>query len=410
MNSTIKLEYARQRNIITFCYWVSTFTEGASRILIPLYFAYRGVSISQIGIMFFFFELSGLFTDIFSGYFLNRFGYKTGLLTSLLFHTIASIGYLAVSFNLNMAILLILVNTLRIFRGIGKELIKVTSETYLSQIKDYDHKFMPIQVMIGGKDGIKGVGLLVGGFLLTAFGFQASFLLLGLSTLICFLIALRFIKDYRENKWVGLQGFFDIKKKQKILAVCRALLYASRDIWLVIAVPYYLLNLGVSEIQIGTILAFGFIVFGIAQPLGSSFIKSNFEFGSFVKRPWPYRNTVFWTAFMLSVVPPLAYFYRGTLIVFALVVLAYDALLGVATAPHNYLHIKYAQKERSSIDIACYKTISQLGEVLGVLFSGFVYARFGIEGCIISASLLLLFSALLSLSLHKERHRFSLAF
>ena len=401
MKNLVSISRAKQRNIITFCYWVSTFSEGASRILIPLYFASIGVSISQIGIMFFFFELSGLLTDVFSGYFLNRLGYKNGLLTSLIFHTIASIGYLGLSLDLSATMLLILVNTLRIFRGVGKELIKMTSVTYLSQLKNSNHKFMPIQIMIGGKDGIKGIGLLTGGFLLSGFGFQSSFLMLGILTTVCFLIASRFVKDYRETKFVSLSGFWGIKKKQKVLAICRALLYGSRDIWLVVAVPIYLSSLGVSEVTIGTILAFGFIIFGISQPLGSILIKSNFQFSFISKTRWPYRNTVFWTVLILAIVPPLSYVSRSNLTSFALCILAYEALSGVATAPHNYLHVKYVNKERSSIDIACYKTISQVGEVLGVLLSGVIYESFGLEGCLFGASLLLLCCAFLGLSLRK---------
>ncbi|MDJ0520134.1 MAG: MFS transporter [Trichodesmium sp. MO_231.B1] len=400
-NKSVSLSWIKQRNIITICYWASTFCEGASRILIPLYFVSVGVSISQIGIMFFFLELSGLLTNIFSGYFLNRFGYKNGLLISLIFHSIASIGYLGLSLELSTTILLILVNTLRIFRGFGKELIKATSETYLSQFKDSNNKFMPIQIMIGGKDGIKGIGLLTGGFLLSGFGFQSSFLMLGIVTIVCFLITSRFVEDYRENKLVSLSGFWNIKKKQKILAICRALIYASRNIWLVVAVPIYLSSLGVSEVKIGTILALGFIIFGISQPFGSTFIKSHFQFSFISKTAWSYRNTLFWTVLILAIVPPLSYISRSNLISFALTILTYNALSGVATAPHNYLHIKYVNKERSSIDIACYKTIAQVGEVLGVLLSGLIYESFGLEGCIFGASLLLLCSAFLGLSLRK---------
>jgi predicted MFS family arabinose efflux permease len=401
MNNSVSISRAKQRQLITFCYWASTFCEGASRILIPLYFASVGVSVTQIGIMFFFFELSGLFTDVFSGYFLNRFGYKNGLLTSLIFHTIASIGYLGLSLDVSPILLLILVNTLRIFRGVGKELIKGTSETYLSQFEASHHKFMPIQIMIGGKDGIKGIGLLTGGFLLSALGFQSSFLMLGIVTIVCFLIASRFVEDYRESKLVSLSGFWRIKKKQKILAICRALLYASRDIWLVVAIPIYLSSLGVSEVEIGTILAFGFIIFGLSQPLGSRFIKSHFQFSFISKTSWPYRNTVFWTVLILAIVPPLSYLSRSNYLSFAIGILTYEAWSGVATAPHNYLHLKYVNKERRSIDIACYKTISQVGEVLGVLLSGLIYESFGLEGCILGASLLLLCSAFLGLELRK---------
>ena len=237
---------------------------------------------------------------------------------------------------------------------------------------------------------------------MSGFGFQSSFFLLGIVTIVCFLITSRFVDDYRESKLVSFRGFWSIKKKLKVLAICRALLYASRDIWLVVAVPIYLSSLGISEVKIGTILAFGFIIFGISQPLGSTFIKSPFRFSFISKTKWNYRNTLFWTVLILAIVPPLSYVSRNNLITFALCIFIYETFSGIATAPHNYLHLKYVAKERRSIDIACYKTISQVGEVLGVLLSGVIYESFGLEGCIFGASFLLICSAFLGLLLRKK--------
>jgi MFS family permease len=264
-----------QRILITLSYWASTLAEGSARIIIPLYFADIGISPFSIGLSFFFFEAFGLLANIYGGFFINYYGYKRAFLISLLLHTVASLGYLLIFPEQAMILSLILVNILRACRGVGKEVIKTASSAYIRQFAPPERRAfsMPIQILLGGKDGIKGLGIVLGGFLLTYLSFKLSFLVLGLVTLVFLLVARRWVEDYRERKQVSYAGFFDVNRKLALLAWSRALLYAGRDFWLVIPVPLYLNELGYSNVSIATVLAVGLIVSGIAQPLSADQVK-----------------------------------------------------------------------------------------------------------------------------------------
>ena len=190
-----------QRLHVTIAYWVATFCEGASRIIIPLYFAAKGVEATKIGIMFFTYELFSFLMNIGSGFLVNRWGYRKSMLLSLVLHTIASLGYLSIADNQEAYVVLIIVNILRAFRGIGKELIKTTSSAFLKQLKPKGAgKFATAQLMLGGKDGIKGIGLLIGGILLSWVGFVHSFLILGIATLLCCFLCFFGLDDLRTKK------------------------------------------------------------------------------------------------------------------------------------------------------------------------------------------------------------------
>ena len=391
-----------QRFNVTAAYWAATFCEGASRIIIPLYFAAKGVEPSKIGIMFFTYELFSFLMNVGSGFLVNRLGYRMAMLSSLVAHTFASLGYLALDGTQDAFTILLIVNVLRAFRGIGKELIKTTSSAFLKQLKPKGAgKFATAQLMLGGKDGIKGLGLLIGGILLSQLGFVNSFLSLGVATFVCWVGCFFFLDDLREKKQVEFTAFFDVKRKMRLLAFVRAFLYAGRDIWLVLAAPIYLQSTGMDQIAIGGLLAFGFITFGLAQIFGAFIIKSEIQFGPIKKKPIRFRDTLVLTHGLTALVPIVVYLFKDNLTVFMCGVILYNFFAGVATTPHNHLHIKYAKKSRSSIDISYYKSVAHVGKVMAVLISGIIYERWGMPGCALVSFGSLLVAATISLKLRK---------
>ena len=382
----------RQRNqriLITLSYWATTLAEGSARIIIPLYFAEIGFSPFSIGLSFFFFEAFGLLANIYSGFFINYYGYKRAFLISLLLHTVASLGYLLIFPEQGMILSLVLVSALRACRGIGKEVIKTASSAYIRQFAPPERRAfgMPIQILLGGKDSIKGLGIVLGGFLLTYLNFKLSFLALGLVTLAFLLIAARWVDDYRERKQVTYAGFFDVNRKLSLLAWSRALLYAGRDFWLVIPVPLYMNELGFSNVSIATVLAVGLIVSGIAQPLSADQVKRIWTFfGLTLKPKLRYRGVAITGNLALFLVSVATLIWHQDETLFVLAILGYHLVMGIATMPHNYLHLKYAKRKRASVDITHYKTVAQLGKVVAVPASGLAYGLYGIEGCLIAAT------------------------
>ena len=394
-----------QRRLIAFGYWVSTFCEGATRILIPLYFASEGLAISKIAVMFVFYELCGLITNITSGFFINRYGYRFAYLLSLLLHTISSIGYLWIS-DEHLFWVFVFINILRSCRGVAKELIKTTSSAYYRHLAEHH---LHTHYLLGGKDTVKGLGLLAGGVLLTYLSFKISFLLLGIVTGICFFISFMTIRDYKENIRVSYKGFFHVRKNMVYLSFVRAFLYAGRDLWLVIAIPVYLASIGLSNVWIGAILATGLVFFGIVQPLTGVFVKMRIRvFGHIIKSKWYYENIIGISSFLLLLVPLFMIIFKTNFIMVFFLVIIYNIIAGFATAPHNYLHIRMARRSRAAVDIAFYKTVSQLGKVFAVFCSGILYDLYGIQLCLYASMACLFVSGIIGVILSNRVQRFKL--
>jgi predicted MFS family arabinose efflux permease len=277
-----------------------------------------------------------------------------------------------------------LINSLRGTRGVAKELIKTTSASYLRHLPKKKHA---ANILIGGKDSTKGIGLLVGSMLITYLSFKASFFLLGLITTIMFILSYKHVADFREMQHTSFKGFFNISKRIVILALLRGILYSGRDLWLVIALPIYLKTAAVNNAQIGFILASGLFVFGVIQPLTSVFIKSKWTFGRrYLKRKWTYEMTVFPSMIGVSAIPLLFSILPHHLLITLLCVMGYNIFAGIATTPHNFLHIKFARRNRTAIDISFYKSISLFGKIVALFLSGIIYDQFGITGCLYTAS------------------------
>lgn len=394
-----------QRQIIAYSYWVSTFCEGASRILIPLYFSSIGISVSKIAVLFVFYEVFGLLTNLSCGYFINKFGYKKAFVVSLILHTIASIGYIGL-FKGPLIVTIVLVNILRSFRGIGKELIKTTASAYFRHLSN---SHLHPHLLLGGKDSLKGIGVLIGGIMMMYISFITSFVVLGVLTGLCLIGAILWVDDYRDVKQVSYKKFTKVRPNLKYLALSRACIYAGRDLWLVLAIPIYLQSNGVSAANIGFILAVGLVIFGVFQPLTGFFVKWTIKWqGVTLKEKWAYEDILVMGSILLAGVPILMTFNASnTFAVFGLIVL-YNILAAFVTAPHNYLHIRLAQKERASIDIAYYKSVSQIGKVVAVLASGLLYDSFGLMGCLWASVASIGVSAILSYVVQKNYQAFLL--
>ena len=388
----------KQRYLIVFCYWFSTFVEGASRIILPLYLAMIKISTINIAWIFFLFEFFGLVTNIYSGILINKYGYKRAFVGSLIIHTLASFTFLSIHQDIGSLYVLILCGVARSMRGIGKELIKTTASAYVKQDKGGRSKL--IQLLLGGKDTTKGVGMLAGGFMLTGIGFYYSFLSLGFITAVSTIIALIWINDFREKKMVnGLKGFLKASKEMKYLSYARAFLYAGRDLWLVIPVPVFAVQAKIDPSVTASILAVGVMSFGLIQPLFNALLRIE----TANKNKWKRRPLLLWTPIILALITASLLWLPSSVENFIWVILAYNIFAAIATVPHNHFQIKFARKKRASIDIAYYKTISQIGKVLAVLGSGYLYDHFGLKGCLVTACLALVLSSCSGFLLRKPQ-------
>ena len=376
---------AMRRRVILSTYWMATLADGASRIIIPLYLTRIGVPASSIGLTFLFFELFSLFSSVGSGFLLNRVGYKPALVSSLGIHTAASFGYMLIVPDLALWILMLIVAILRAANGVAKELIKTASTAYFKVFVDQKPRRdrRAVQLLLGGKDGMKGFGMLVGGVLLALLDFRLAFGVLGVSTLGCLVLAVRLLNDHVENDRVALRGLLNVKPRLALLSLSRAFLYAGRDLWLVVPVPLYLNSQGYSDVSIAAIFALSLVLFGATQPVAIGWFRHTWQIeAAAIAGP------------LLCLAIPAGLLYASLESVPVIVALfGFNLVAGVATMPHNHLHLKYAQADRAAVDIAFYKTGAQFGKLLSVPVSGVLYGRYGLGPCLIASAVSLLLSS-----------------
>ena len=73
----------RNYALVTAAYWADTLTDGALRMLVLLYFHDRGYSAIQVAMLFLFYEVFGIVTNLFGGFIAARLGLKTTLFAGL---------------------------------------------------------------------------------------------------------------------------------------------------------------------------------------------------------------------------------------------------------------------------------------------------------------------------------------
>jgi len=69
--------------VVALGLWSASLTIGALRVILPVYFASVGVSISKIALLFFFDSLAQILAPIVVGLTINRLGYRRCLLGGL---------------------------------------------------------------------------------------------------------------------------------------------------------------------------------------------------------------------------------------------------------------------------------------------------------------------------------------
>ncbi len=390
------------RRLVQWAYWSSTLVDGASRIIVPLHLARIGVSPTGIGLTFVASEFFALLASLLAGLSLSRLGYRFSFLLALFVQLLASVGYVLLDGEADgqpssVVFVVVLVSLLRAGHSVGKELGRTTSSAFFKVLppsSDDGNRF-DIQVLLGGKDGVKGVGILVGGLLVGLLGLTTAFLTLALLSLGVLLALGVGLPDHRDRPVPTRTVWRTADRELVWLAIARALLYGGRDVWLVVAGPLMLSSAGAADVLVGLAFAAGLVIFGLAQPL-TSYVRA---------RRWRPAATqvtdldwrpVLTGAPLLAATVPLALAASGladSLLALTGAVIAYNAVAGFATVPHNHLHLVLARVDVAASDLTVYRSISQMGKVLSVGLSGTLLSQFGFVGCLLASTVFLIGSA-----------------
>jgi predicted MFS family arabinose efflux permease len=368
--------------IVALGYWSAALTNGALRVIIPVYFASVGISISKIAFFFFLFKFAEIFAPMGIGVMLNRLGYKRTFITGLAVHSLISSLYLAHSFAL--------IYMERFIRGLLY--MADMSAVYVKHFSPKQNQRFLINMILGLKEASKGLGMIGGGLLIAVLTIENTLLVFAVFTAISALVALLYLPDLKEQvKLPVLKIWGAVDKKIKTLGLGFGLLNGALDAWGVVVVPVYLTKvLGVSPAFVGTVMMAEYIFQGLIVTFFSKYVNLRWE---------PRRLLVLGGLLLIPVC--LALSLPIPLYGFLALIFVYMFFFSASMVYYNQLMLDFASDDKTSLDLATYTTLTNVFKPIGVFASGLLAESMGFSWAYYFAALLILFSALTCLALPK---------
>ena len=390
----------RQYALITGSYWAFTLTDGALRMLVVLYFHELGYSPLDIALLFLFYEIFGVVTNLFGGWIAARTGLAATLIGGLWLQVVALAMLLVDPSMLTIAYVM----AAQALSGIAKDLNKMSAKSSVKLLvgNSEGRLYRWVAWLTGSKNALKGLGFFAGGASLSAFGFSTSIAGMALGLSVIAAATLVFL-DREMGKASFKPKFSNLWSKSpqiNMLSAARLFLFGSRDVWFVVALPVFLqLELGWSSISVGTFLAAWIIGYGLIQALAPNIT------GIVNDHPPDGRTALFWSLGLTAVPAMLAFALNmQSAATPALVIglILFGLIFAMNSAVHSFLIVSYADADGISLDVGFYYMANAAGRLLGTICSGWVYQAYGISACLAVSSLFLIAVTAISAQLPKR--------
>jgi predicted MFS family arabinose efflux permease len=387
----------KQYLVVTGNYWAFTLTDGALRMLVVLHFHALGYSPLSIAMLFLFYEIFGVVTNLVGGFLGARLGLNKTMNIGLAIQVIALL-MLAVPAEWLTVVYVMIAQALS---GIAKDLNKMSAKSSIKALVAAGQEgtlFKWVAVLTGSKNALKGVGFFLGGLLLTLLSFKGAMLLMaGVLTLVwCYsLYALESDLGKAKNK----PKFTDIFSKSRsinILSAARLFLFGARDVWFVVALPVFLSQaFDWDHWTVGGFLALWVIGYGIVQSMAPKLInfKDNLS---------PATETVKWASLLALVTLGIAlslYFSWEVKTVLITGLMIFGVLFAINSSLHSYLIVSMADADGVSLDVGFYYMANAMGRLIGTVLSGWVFQLYGLAACLAISFAFISLAALISAKL-----------
>ncbi len=391
----------RQYLVITGSYWAFTLTDGALRMLVVLYFHQLGYSPLQVAMLFVFYEIFGVVTNLVGGWLGARIGLNRTMNIGLGLQVLA----LALLAFPTAFLTVPWVMAAQALSGVAKDLNKMSAKSSIKLLVPHDRQhslYRWVAALTGSKNALKGVGFFLGGVLLGTVGFTAAVAWMAGALAVVWLSSLWLLK--RDlGKASNKPKFKDILSKSRainLLSAARLFLFGARDVWFVIALPVFLAeSLGWDVWWIGTFLAAWVIGYGAVQSVAPWFTSRG-------ARKLPDGRAAFTWAGVLAAVPAVMamLLLRGVdpQVVVIAGLTAFGVLFAINSSLHSYLIVSYAGEQGVSLDVGFYYMANALGRLLGTVLSGWLYQRFGLAACLGTSAALVGLAAIVSAALPRH--------
>ena len=400
----------KQYLVITGNYWAFTLTDGALRMLVVLYFHQLGYSPLNIAMLFLFYEIFGVITNLFGGWLGARLGLNKTMNIGLALQIIALV-MLTVPTEMLTVIYVMIAQALS---GIAKDLNKMSAKSSIKLLVPEGAEgklYQWVTILTGSKNALKGVGFFLGGLLLTLLEFKGAIILMASLLTIVWLFSLIALKE-DLGKAKNKPKFKDIFSKSSsinILSAARLFLFGARDVWFVVALPVFLaVSFNWDHWGVGGFMASWIIGYGLVQsaaPLvtnrrtGKSTGKGT---GKQQGNSPTGRDAFLWASYLTLIPAAIAlalhfdFHVQASLIIGLLI---FGAVFAINSSLHSYLIVSYAGSDGVSLDVGFYYMANAMGRLIGTVLSGWVYQNYGLEACLWISSGFVAMATLLSLKL-----------
>ncbi len=388
----------KQYLVITGNYWAFTLTDGALRMLVVLYFHQLGYGPLSIAMLFLFYEIFGVITNLVGGWLGARLGLNKTMNIGLAMQIIA-LAMLAVPAEMLTVIYVMCAQALS---GIAKDLNKMSAKSSIKLLVPEGAEgklYQWVAILTGSKNTLKGVGFFLGGLLLTLLEFKGAIILMASLLGIVWILSLIALKE-DLGKAKSKPKFTDIFSKSSAintLSAARFFLFGARDVWFVVALPVFLaVTFNWDHWWVGGFMASWVIGYGIVQSFAPYFT------GKKQGKVPTGKGAFLWASYLTLIPAAIAlalhfdFFIHASIIVGLLI---FGAVFAINSSLHSYLIVSYAGSDGVSLDVGFYYMANAMGRLVGTVLSGWIYQEYGLEACLWVSSLFLAIASLLSLRL-----------
>jgi MFS family permease len=392
--------------LVTGAYWADTLVDGATRTLVLFYFDQLGYTPLQVASLFVLYEIAGIVTNLVGGWLAARLGLKITLFMGLVVQVLA---LLMLGFAPASLLVVPYVMASQALSGIAKDLTKMSSKSAVKLVvpeNDQSSLYRWVAILTGSKNALKGVGFFLGGALLTLFGFQTAALALAALVLIALVATSSLMHGHlgRPDKTAKFTKMFSNNRAVNILAAARIFLFAARDVWFVVGLPFFLYSeLGWSFWAVGTLLAVWVIGYGAVQAVAPRLVRRR-DHGPDSE---PDGRTAVWLALGVALCPAAM---AGALnagvnptVVIVGGLIPFGIAFAMNSAVHSYLILAYAEDDKVAMNVGFYYMANAFGRLTGTILSGLLYQWHGLTACLWTSAAFLVLAGLLSLLLPTSR-------
>jgi len=391
----------KQYLIITGNYWAFTLTDGALRMLIVLYFHQLGYSPLNIAMLFLFYEIFGVITNLVGGWLGARIGLNRTMNIGLGLQVMALAMLAAPASWLTV----IYVMAAQALSGIAKDLNKMSAKSSIKLLvadNAQDKLYQWVAILTGSKNTLKGVGFFLGGLLLTLLEFQGAIIAMAVMLLLVWCFSLVALKDDlgKAKSKPKFKEIFSKSRAINILSAARMFLFGARDVWFVVALPVFLAaSFGWDHWWVGGFMASWVIAYGLVQSFAPHFTGKK-------QGKVPSGAAACKWASYLAIIPALIalalYFDFYPQISLLAGLLVFGAIFAINSSLHSYLIVSLADSDGVSLDVGFYYMANAMGRLIGTVLSGLVYQQFGLVACLAISAVFVTLAALLSMKLPQQ--------